>query len=238
MKKQLVYDLPTRIFHSIFSTLFVGAFFITKAFETDSPIFPYHMLIGIILCFAVSLRILWGLIGTRHARFSDFQLHPAKLKNYLKSIYLKQRYLWAGHNPASSWTALLMMTCALGLGGTGYLMVSTSNREAFEEIHELLGNSLLILAILHVSGILLHTFKYRDHLAFSIINGKKENIPAEEAIPSPHTKLAIGMLLLIAIFGTLVFKGYDNASQKLQIFGYSLQLGEKESSENEAPLED
>ena len=77
MRKQLIYDLPTRIFHWGFAGLFVFVIFIAKTVDDENPVFSYHMLAGLMLGGLVTLRIIWGFFGTKYARFSSFALHPA-----------------------------------------------------------------------------------------------------------------------------------------------------------------
>ena len=92
--KTLIYDLPTRIFHWSFAALFIAAFAITKLVKGDSPQFPLHMLAGLTLGVAVLLRVIWGLIGTRHARFADFDLKPSSLLAYFKGILARSKARW------------------------------------------------------------------------------------------------------------------------------------------------
>ena len=68
-RSTLVYDFPTRLFHVLFGGLFITAFTIANVAE-ESPAFPYHMLAGALLAALVILRVIWGIAGTRYARFS------------------------------------------------------------------------------------------------------------------------------------------------------------------------
>lgn len=79
MSIKLAYDLPTRIFHWCFALLFVFSFFIAKVIDDDSALYAYHMLSGILMSLLVILRVFWGFVGTRYARFSSFMLHPKDL---------------------------------------------------------------------------------------------------------------------------------------------------------------
>ena len=67
MKAKRVYDLPTRVFHWLFATLFVVAFTISNTVDDESLVFSYHMIAGLTLCFLVAWRLVWGVIGTTHA---------------------------------------------------------------------------------------------------------------------------------------------------------------------------
>ena len=115
MKRQLVYDLPTRLFHWLFAGLFLTAFVIAKTIDDDSSWFSFHSLAGLTLGFLVILRIVWGIFGTQHARFSNFALNPKDLLAYFKGILSGEKKemgrtqsgleLGCHHNDAfSSWT--------------------------------------------------------------------------------------------------------------------------------------
>lgn len=72
MKTKRVYDYPTRVFHWLFALLFVIAFTIGTTVDDDSALFLFHMLAGLVLCALVLFRVIWGFVGTKHARFSGF----------------------------------------------------------------------------------------------------------------------------------------------------------------------
>ena len=110
--RSLVYDAPTRLFHWLFAALFVAAYGIAN-FAEHSSAFPLHMLAGMLVVVLVVLRLIWGLVGTRHARFGSFALGPRALVEYIRAAFSGGGSTWVGHNPASSWSALVMMALAL-----------------------------------------------------------------------------------------------------------------------------
>jgi cytochrome b len=227
--RHLIYDLPTRLFHWGFSGLFLTAFVIAKTIDDDSPIFSYHSLAGLTLGFLVMLRIIWGFAGTKHSRFSGFVLNPGELLNYFKDIVTGHKKRWAGHNPASSWAALTMMAMAIGLGITGYLMSSGPDKETFEDVHELLANGFITVAILHVLGIVLHTMRYKEMIGLSMVDGKKVDVQKAETIESPRTAFGVLLIGLVVAFGIQLSRNYDTKAQTLQMFGTTLNLGEGEA---------
>jgi cytochrome b len=233
MRKHLVYDVPTRIFHWLFAVLFLTSFIIAKTVDDESWWFSYHSLAGLTLGFLVLLRILWGLFGTQHARFSNFILNPRHLVHYFKGILSGEKKRWAGHNPASSWAAITMMVMAIGLAITGYLMTSGSNKELFEDFHELLANGFIIVVVLHVAGIILHTIRHQEMIGLSMLDGKKANIADDQTIPSSKSAFGILMIGLVVAFALYLFNNYDGPTQSLQFFGTTLQLSENEEEENE-----
>lgn len=232
MKSELVYDLPTRIFHWMFAGLFLTAFVITKTVDDESAVFSYHMLAGLVLSLLVTLRIIYGIWGTKHARFSGFALNPKDLFNYFKGILRGSKTKWAGHNPASSWAAILMIAMAAGLGLTGYLMTSGPDKETFEDIHELLANGLFVVAVLHIAGIVLHTLRHKEVIGLSMIDGKKTDIATDDVISSSRSGLGVLLLGMVVVFAFHLNRNYDAKSGTLQLLGATLQLGENDSGDN------
>lgn len=182
MNETKVYDLPTRLFHGLFAGTSVAAFFIAKVIDDESPNYSYHMLLGFVLAGMVGLRLIWGLIGTRYARFSSFVLNPKDLIQYLKQLLGEKPTRTLGHNPASSWAALMMMSLALGLAVTGYLMSSGGDKEVFEDVHEVLANAFAVTAILHVAGVSFHMLRHRDSLGLAMVTGKKRPVDGQFGI--------------------------------------------------------
>ncbi|MDT8319644.1 MAG: cytochrome b/b6 domain-containing protein [Xanthomonadales bacterium] len=232
MNGKRVYDLPTRVFHWIFAGCFLTAFAIANTVDDDGTGFSYHMIAGMVMVFAVILRIVWGVIGSPHARFKDFSLRPAALVNYLKSALIGMTRFWSGHNPASSWAAVIMMLLALGLGITGYLMISSPAGESLEDVHEVLANSFIVVVLLHVAGIMLHTVKHKDPIGKSMINGRKQHVPDTEIPVTSHT--AVGLLVLALSLGGGVYLvgNYNPDSRTLSIAGNTLQLTELEDGDH------
>lgn len=216
-----------RIFHWLFAGLFIGTFLIAKTVDDDSPVFTYHMLAGILLGFTVLLRILWGIIGTKHSRFTSFALHPKDLVAYFAGILSGDKRRWAGHNPASSWAAVAMFGFALGLGLTGYLMAS-GQKETFEDIHELLANGFLVIVLMHVAGVVLHALRHHDGIAMSVVDGAKMDVPIGETISSSKLGVALLFVGLFAIFAIYLADSFDSQKQTLNFLGTTLQLGENQ----------
>lgn len=227
MRNKLVYDLPTRLFHWMFATCFVATYAIASTAE-HSPLFSWHMMAGAMIVLMVVLRLIWGALGTRHARFEDLQLHPRSLLVYIQGVFSGKHQHWPGHNPASSWAAVIMVLLAAGLGVTGFLMTRGGDAEAYEDVHELLANAFLIVALLHIAGVIFHAVRHRDGLPLSMVDGKKQQIPDEEAILRTRPLVALLFILIVAGSATALARNYDAATQQLDLFGTTLQLGETE----------
>ncbi len=77
--------------------------------------YTVHEWSGYTIIVLVVSRIVWGFIGSRHARFSDFLVGPARLREYLKGRPAAS----AGHNPLGGWSVLLLLTLLLLQAGSG-----------------------------------------------------------------------------------------------------------------------
>lgn len=229
--KTKIYDLPTRLFHWLFAGLFLGSFFIAKVFEDESAAYPYHMMLGLLMAVAVLLRILWGVFGSRYARFSSFSLNLKELVEYLKSFLLSESKIFAGHNPASSWAAVAMLGLALGLAVTGIAMVQGFYKEIFEEVHELFANIFIIIVILHISGVILHTLRHQDGIGLSMFHGKKAGLGPSEGIQKSHTAVGLLFLFIITVVVFHFNKNYDSSTKSLNLLGTNLQLGDSDDDD-------
>ena len=78
-RKVLVWDAPVRVFHWLMVFSFAGAY-LTAESERWRLL---HVSLGYTMAGLVAFRIVWGLIGTRHARFSDFVRGPVAIARYV-----------------------------------------------------------------------------------------------------------------------------------------------------------
>jgi len=226
MKRILVWDLPTRLFHWLLAGAFTGAFVLANV-DDDGPLFPIHMLLGLVMAFMVVLRVVWGFVGTRHARFGAFVFGPGAVVAYVKGVISGDGERHVGHNPGAAVAIFAMLALSLGLAVTGVLMGGGS--EAAEEVHEVLAYLLLATVLLHVAGVIVHTLRHRENLALSMVDGHKEG-PEGQAIRSSRPLVALAFLVLTGLWSWRLAAGYDPAGQRLTVpvIGTTLQLGEAE----------
>lgn len=228
-----VYDLPTRVFHWLFAFGFFTAFTLANTIDDEQTTFSYHMIAGATMCMALVWRVTWGFIGTKHAKFADFNLSPSALMHYLKGALSGSNSHSVGHNPASSWAAITMMLLAACLGVTGFLMTNGPFNEVIEEVHELCANAFMLVVVLHLCGIALHTIKYRDPIGKSMLSGEK-SVSGDTKPVAAFTILGVLCLVATLLFTKALVAQFDPHTRTTSIFGVTWQLSEFETDEHKA----
>ncbi|MFC1610626.1 cytochrome b/b6 domain-containing protein [Myxococcota bacterium] len=228
MNRILVWDVPTRVFHWLFTSATVAAMGIAAIADDDGPTFQVHMLFGLIAGFTVIMRLFWGVVGSKHARFGSFLFGPKALIDYVRGAIRRNAARHLGHNPGSAYVVYVMLLLTLGLAFSGLLM---STSKALEEAHEVMAHLLPLIAIAHVAGIVWHTFRHRENIALSMIDGKKEG-ESSLAISSSHVGIGAVFLVLTLGWTAVVFGGHDEHSGQLNLFGATFLLGESEHDQS------
>lgn len=161
-RENVVWDLPTRLFHWLIA-LPVLINFILDGEE------KWHHRIGYVALTALFFRLFWGFITNSEARFSKFPLSWNKIKNYNKSIPS------VGHNPIASWTYIFIWLIVAALGISGYMMGLDAywGEEWLEELHEIFSKIMKVLVLMHFTGIIMDSIKFRRKTWLGMITGKK-----------------------------------------------------------------
>ncbi len=134
-----------------------------------------HNVVGYVVLGALSVRIVWGFVGTRHARFVDFVPRPTTLAGYLKAMLARREPRYIGHNPAGSVMIIGLLILLATLGITGWMM----SLDRFwgvawvESLHETAANIVMVAAILHVLAAIVESVRHSENLPWSMITGTK-----------------------------------------------------------------
>jgi cytochrome b len=168
-KRILVWDIPTRLFHWLLAASFAGAF-LTAESERYRDV---HVALGYLLLALIGFRIVWGLVGTRYARFRSFAFRPSQVVSYLRSLLRGSPQHYVGHNPAGSWVIFGLLVLGVLTGVTGYATFNELGGEAFEELHEAVASAMLALVVLHVGGVIVSSLLHRENLVGSMLSGYK-----------------------------------------------------------------
>jgi len=186
-----VWDPVVRLGH----WLLVAGF--TVAWLTEDDLETLHAWAGYLVGAIVAWRVVWGVIGTRHARFTDFVLGPATVRRYAASLFTGAPVHYLGHNPLGGWmvVALLVMLSlttwtgleAFALEGKGPLAAGGSLLAAalanggehgadsvWGEVHEFCAEFTLFLVFAHVAGVLFSSVVHRENLVAGMITGYKK----------------------------------------------------------------
>jgi cytochrome b len=169
-----VWDRFVRLFH----WSLVVAFF-TAWFATDS-IGWVHKGAGYVTVVLVGARVLWGLVGSPHARFVNFVPGPRTLLAYLQALVRGREPRHLGHNPAGAVMVLGLMAAVLGIGITGWLMTLDAfwGNDTVESLHTLLVDATLVAVAVHVAANVLGSLRHRENLIAAMVTGDK---PAQAA---------------------------------------------------------
>lgn len=165
----LVWDLPVRVFHWLLVLSFAGAW-VTAESEAQQMI---HYAFGYTACGLVLFRIIWGLIGTRYARFTQFIKGPNKSTHHIKSLLNRQQDHQLGHNPVGALAMVLLMVLILMLGLTGYWIVKDLLSELVGDAHEIIASLAMAVVTVHIAAAILMSFFQKENLIKSMVTGKK-----------------------------------------------------------------
>ena len=179
-----IWDLPLRIFH----WTLVSSFLI--AYVTEDDFMTVHAYAGYTIIGLVSFRLIWGVIGTKHARFTDFVCRPTTVIAYLKDVISNKAKRYLGHNPAGGAMAIALLISLLlttitglatyateeGLGPLVSLMDTTPDFifDATEDVHEFFANFTLVLITLHIVGVVVTGLSHKENLVRAMITGYKD----------------------------------------------------------------
>ena len=226
--KVLVWDGVIRVFHWLFALSIGGSLAVAFLVDHDSDFFRYHMLLGLSAGFLLLLRVVLFLVGTAPIRIGAAFGALGRLPQYIGSLFSRSPKRRGGHNPLAWLVYLLMFAVVLGLVLTGVFMVN----HTIEEIHEVLGWVILGLVGAHVLGMMIHSLRFRENVAASMITGHKE-APAEDAISGSRPVFAVVVLVLSLAFTIQLFRNYEcgAAVVRLPWVGITVNLGEAEESE-------
>lgn len=195
MKKILVWDLPVRLGH----WLMVGGFALAWATGDSESWRLVHVFAGSTVMAVAAYRLLWGVVGSRHARFAEFVRGPRQAVAYLKSLLQARPPHYAGHNPAAGLAIVGLLALALASGASGWLTYQEIGGEWLEEAHEFLTGLMLALVGVHLLGVLVGSLAHRENLVWAMVTGRKLGEP-QEAI-SGQRWLGAALLLVWAAAG-------------------------------------
>jgi cytochrome b len=210
-----VWDAPVRLFHWALVLLFAFMFFSGKS---GSDWMEWHMRSGYAILALVLFRILWGFVGSTHARFSSFLAGPAACVQFLKHLLARQPSPYPGHNPLGGWMVLILLLALLLQAGTGLFanddlltegplaaLISKATSDQLSTVHSWNFNLLLVLAGVHLAAVLYHAGIMKENLIGAMFTGEKR-LPAAAAgsvvarFASPWLALVLLVVAALAVY--------------------------------------
>lgn len=203
---RMIWDWPVRLTHWLLVVAVTGSY-VTHRLGPDQ--FRYHRWFGYTTLTLVAARILWGVAGTKHARFASFLKGPMTVLRYFAGVARGEPARYAGHNPAGGWMILLMLALLLAQALTGlfandeiastgplygYVTNAASNR--LTAWHHRIFDAILIAIALHVAAVLWYWLAKHTNLIGPMLTGRKpaESVAPGEEIPGSRGWLWIALL--------------------------------------------
>jgi cytochrome b/mono/diheme cytochrome c family protein len=179
-----VWDAAVRIFHWSLVGLVVTAWISGGTGER------LHEIVGYAVAGLIGFRIVWGFVGTRHARFRDFVRGPSSVAGYLSGIARLRPAHYTGHNPAGALMIVILLAVLLTIAVSGFMMQTTRffGIDWVEQVHSVAADSLLVLVPLHVLGALISSWLHQENLIRSMFSGHKQ-APEGHAAASQNERL-------------------------------------------------
>jgi cytochrome b len=164
-----IWDPLVRIFH----WGLVASFAI--AWITAENLKVMHEWAGYAAAALIGFRLIWGLIGPRYARFSQFVKSPSTVMAYLRDIVNGSEPRYLGHNPAGGAMILALLAGIGATAWTGWLLTIPryEHMDIVKEGHDIVASLLMILVLAHIAGVLWASAQHGENLTRSMVTGKK-----------------------------------------------------------------
>lgn len=148
--------------------------------------FPIHAYAGYLMILLVSFRILWGVVGSKAAKFSSFWFTPAQVLQYTREAFSGHAGYYASHNPMGSWMVYALLGMMLANGILGLMLYSAGQQlgplgamvpEDWEDLlkglHMVLGHITAAFVAMHIAGVLWAARQHRENYVLAMITGHK-----------------------------------------------------------------
>jgi cytochrome b len=206
-----VWDLPVRVCHWLLVAAFITSYATNRL---GVGYFKYHVWSGYTVIVLVTFRIVWGLVGTKHARFRNFVRGPVRTVRYAVGWLRGETRRHAGHNPLGAWMVIALLTALLvqavsGLFGNDeifnvgplYGFVTNETSLTLTSLHRNLFSWLLAAAIVHVLAVIAHRVFKKESLVAAMFTGRKAHhvVPASEMIHTSRTWLAVLIVFFLSV---------------------------------------
>ncbi len=225
--KTLIWDSPTRVFHWLLVIAFASAWISS---ESDRFLF-HHVFAGYVFIGLLLFRLIWGVFGSKHARFRSFAYNWPSVTQYLLALMRGTASRHIGHNPAGSYAIFAILILGFFVTFTGLLVlggeeghgplkniVSYDIGALSKEFHEGIAIAMLLLVFGHVAGVIVESILHKENLVWSMISGHK-SAPKDEGVKL-YPLLAVLMLGTVLTAGIFYFHDYVTRSKERPFFAF------------------
>ncbi len=192
----LIWDLPVRLGHWLLAASFGIAYVLGEADGLRNA----HALFGYTVALIVAFRLVWGLVGTRPARFSALSLSPSAVLRYLRSLATGRPEHHLGHNPAGSWAVIALLGLLALTAASGAAAYNDIGPHWLEDVHEGLAQATLAMVALHVTAVIVSSLLHRENLPRAMLSGRKAAAGATDPqLRASGPRRMVAVLLLAAV---------------------------------------
>lgn len=220
-EKRLVWDLPLRLFHWLLVLSIAASWYTAENSEefiaVGDNVYSYtliHFWLGYWALGLIAFRIIWGFVGPKHARFTNFIVGPKRFFSYAATLLKRDSTPSVGHNPMGAAVVVLMLLMIGAQAVTGlFLMdnteiypapynpsVDVATASKLMSFHHINFDVLLWVVGLHIVAIMFYTVYKRQRLVPPMVTGRKsaDYVGAQDAIPGSQLLKALIVALICA----------------------------------------
>jgi cytochrome b len=244
-----IWDPLVRTFHWALVTAFTIAYF-----TDDEDLLLPHTWAGYVVIGLLVFRLLWGFVGTTHARFSDFIYAPSAAIAFVRDIFRGKSKRYLGHNPVGGWMIIIMLIMIALISITGLLLYGADEHAGplaglmagagkgltatLEDSHEFLANFTVFLVAVHLVGVMVESILQKENLARAMVTGMKRREGNELELVAAKAggkgaAIVSGLLaIVVAMFAAGMLGGSTLARADAQ------EVKDLQAAKNLLPLED
>ena len=202
-KRMMSWDAVVMVSHWLLAICFVGAV-ITQDSEKYRLL---HVTMGYTMFGLVAFRLVWGFIGGKYARFNSIYPRIKKVIEYLKSLFTAEPQAFIGFHAIGFLAAYLLLAVILMVTISGYIVYEELGPDLFEDLHEILGNLLIAIVVIHIGGVVINAVIQKVKLVMSTEQtGAAKRVAASIERSRPYKWMAALIILAVTYLWVIQIK--------------------------------